>query len=104
MGVAEAQHWYDLRPGDPSTRYIAPEDAKASVAQIYSDMDEFLVSPDIIGTVQLIDGSVTAVKIVDGSVIAAKLGTGSVTSAKIAAGSITSDKLSPDLEIDGGSP
>lgn len=104
MGLAEAQQWYDLRPGDPPTRYIVPEDAKASLSQVYADMFLFLASPNIIGTSQLIDGSVASAKLADGSVVTVKLATGAVTGAKLASGSVTSDKLSPDLEIDGGSP
>lgn len=104
MGVAEAQQWYDLRPGDPPVRYIVPEDAKASLSQVYADMFLFLSGPNTIGTSQLIAGSVTSLKLADGAVTTVKLATGAVTEAKLANGSITSDKLSPGLEIDGGSP
>ena len=84
MGVAEAQQWYDLRPGDPATRYISPDDAKASVSQIYSDMSTALYNPNTVGTAQLIDGAATANKIADGA--------------------ITTSKLSSNLVIDGGGP
>ncbi|HNR92345.1 MAG TPA: tail fiber domain-containing protein [Dokdonella sp.] len=51
------------------------------------------VAPNSIGTVELIDGAVTAAKLADGAVLSVKLASNAVTSAKIADAAVTAAKL-----------